>query len=52
MKWPWTKDEPPEGVTLEEQERNEIEEARRKARELLERAVDLGIEADNLLRRW
>lgn len=52
MKWPWTKDEPPEGVALEEQERNEIEEARRKARDLLERAVDLGIEADNLLRRW
>ena len=48
MKWPWKKDEPePEGTKVDE----DLEEAWEQARDLLERAVNLGIEADNLLRR-
>lgn len=53
MRWPWAKEEfeEHEGVEVTE-DADERAEARRKAKELLHRAVDLGIEADNLLRRF
>lgn len=50
MRWPWTKDEPSEGEQVPD-DKHERVEAWREVRDLLERAVNLGIEADNLLRR-
>lgn len=51
MKWRFwgAEEQEPEGAGVWDEE---LDEAKAKARELLERAVNLGIEADNLLRRW
>lgn len=53
MRWlPWVKPEPEEPNEGERLRDEELEETRQQMRDLLERAVNLGIEADNVLRRY